>query len=199
MTLVVPPAKSFSDFFRNPHQSQVGANPQIARVVFDDVTDAVAGEAVRGGVARPFSILQPRQAVAGGADPQNAVRFRVKAGNVIAGQTAVVGSIGSEFSVLEKIQAAVFRADPKISAGVFRDGADDVFRKAVARREQFPVLAVEIARGRFAFRPKAVRRGLQTARKLSAQELPRRGREQNDWFEIQTALRPAFRPKPVAG
>ena len=138
-------AEFIQRILRNAHQAGVRADPQITLIVLGDVTDAVAGKSVFRGIARPFSVPKPRQSVPAGADPQGAVLVRVKTGNVVAGQSVFTGAISSEPSILHKIQALAFRADPQISPGVFRDGTDGVFRKAVASREQFPFLSVEIA------------------------------------------------------
>ena len=139
---------------RNAHQSFVGADPQTSRVILGDVIDAVAGESVRGGIARPLAILKPRQSVAAGANPQHAVLVRVKTRNVIAGQAVASLTPGGEFSVLVKIQSAALRAGPEISDGVLRNGSDGIVRKTVARREQFPFLPVKVCKAVLSSGPK---------------------------------------------
>src|SRR5271154_5486373 len=88
----------------------------------------------------------------GRANPQSAVAVRVKAGNIVAGQT-VFGAIRNKFSIFEIIQSAIFRAGPKSAAGIFRDGADGIFRQAIKSREQFPFLSVKISQPALRSRP----------------------------------------------
>ena len=103
--------------------------------------------------------------------------------------------IGNKFSVLEKIQAVVLGADPKISVGIFGDGADDIFRQAVARREQFPVLAVPTRQAVLRARPQLSVADLKQRENLRAENF-RAGRG-NEMIGLEIETSPSSRvPDP---
>ena len=139
--------------FLNPHQAHVGAEPQIAHPIFEQVTNEIAGQAIVSRILGPFSVLKPRQPVPARADPQNAVQIRVEAGNVVARQAFFRHLNGNKFPILETIQALVSGPDPKVSIGGFGDGTDDIARQAVGGRETFPFLAIPARQAVLCARP----------------------------------------------
>src|ERR1700677_73128 len=128
--------------FAQAHQAGVGAKPQKAFPVLDDVINTISHQAVGGGVMGPFSVAQANQTIALRADPKGVVRVGAERGDGIAGETIGLTE-DSEPAVAHPVQAAEFGADPEIAGAVFGDGVNDVGGEAVGGGEELPLVVLQ--------------------------------------------------------
>src|SRR5205814_8964003 len=114
--------ETVQSLLRHPHQAAIGANPEIAIGVLNQVTDAVAEQTLLGCIAGPFALVIAAQAAAWGANPQHSIRIDVERGDIFAGQSVLLVE-SSELSLTETIQTSAGCSDPEIALSILGDSA----------------------------------------------------------------------------
>src|ERR1041385_4058890 len=92
-----------------PHQTGCGTEPKIVLIVFQNITDVLADQALGFGITSPFAVKESAQ-TAGCPDPKNAIRVHVQSRHIITGQTVGLRDNG-KMAISKTVKPAAFSTD----------------------------------------------------------------------------------------